>query len=218
MLARGEMQLRVIVPRNRVRRAIRLLLLVIGIACLGVFCYSYAYRTAFQLYEGWRFDHETAAAPVEESGAVSGQKTVSIPVVRRNVPRGDALGIIGRISVPRLHLSVMVEEGVDEATLGRAAGHIPGTALPGEAGNVGIAGHRDTLFRALRELHPHDAIEVTTHTGHYRYNVESLTIVDPSDVTVLQSDGSHTLTLVTCFPFQYIGNAPRRFIVRAVSQ
>jgi sortase A len=215
------MQLRVIVPRNRVRRAAQVLLLLIGVACLGIYGYSYAYRTAFQLYEGWRFDHDTETVPVQESsaGAPSEQKNISLPVVRRKVPRGEApMGIIGRISVPRLNLSVMVEEGVDDATLARAAGHIPGTALPGELGNVGIAGHRDTLFRALRELEPHDAIEVTTHSGHYRYNVESLTVVDPSDVTVLQSDGSHSLTLVTCFPFQFIGNAPRRFIVRAVSQ
>ena len=180
----------------------------------------YAYRTAFQLYESWRFDHDTVVVPAHKlsPGVASKQDTISLPVVHRTLAVADApIGVIGRISVPRLHLSVMVEEGVDDATLARAAGHIPGTALPGETGNVGIAGHRDTLFVALRDLQPHDAIEFTTHSGHYRYTVESLTIVDPSDITVLRSDGGRTLTLVTCFPFQYVGNAPRRFIVHAVS-
>jgi sortase A len=212
------MRLHIVVPRNRVRRATRLILLLFGTACLGIYGYSYAYRAAFQLYEGWRFDHDAALPPVQKlsPGATNAQKAVSLAVVRRTRPEA-AMGIIGRISVPRLHISVMVEEGVDEGTLARAAGHIPGTALPGELGNVGIAGHRDTLFRALRELQPHDAIEFTTHTGHFQYTVESLTVVDPSDVTVLESDGSHQLTLVTCFPFEFIGSAPRRFIVHAVS-
>jgi len=112
----------------------------------------------------------------------------------------------------------MVEEGLDALTLTRAVGHIPGTALPGEPGNVGIAGHRDTFFRALRDLQPQDEIDFTTHSGRYHYVVESLRIVEPDNVSVLKPDEGHTLTIVTCFPFEYIGKAPRRFIVRAVSE
>jgi sortase A len=112
----------------------------------------------------------------------------------------------------------MVEEGVDSGTLSRAIGHIPGTAFPGERGNVGIAGHRDTFLRALRDLHPNDKIDFTTRTGRFHYTVESLTVVEPTDVSVLKSTGRQALTIVTCFPFNYIGNAPRRFIVHAVSE
>jgi sortase A len=89
--------------------------------------------------------------------------------------------------------------------------------LPGETGNIGIAGHRDTFFRSLKDLKRRDKIDITTHSGRFHYTVESLTIVDPSDISVLKSMGGHSLTIVTCFPFQYVGNAPRRFIVHAVS-
>jgi sortase A len=126
--------------------------------------------------------------------------------------------VLGRISIPRLHLSAIVEEGVDEATLSRAVGHIPGTALPGEIGNMGIAGHRDTFFQKLKDLQPNDEIDFTTHSGRYHYTVESLTVVEPTDVSVLASKGGKILTIVTCFPFHYIGAAPRRFIVHAVAE
>lgn len=118
----------------------------------------------------------------------------------------------------RLRLSAIVEEGVDDKTLSRAVGHIPGTAFPGETGNVGIAGHRDTFFRALKDLQPQDKIDFTTRAGRFHYIVESLSVVEPDDVEVLKSTGGRVLTIVTCFPFQYIGNAPRRFIVHAVSR
>ena len=106
---------------------------------------------------------------------------------------------------------------MDERTLSRAVGHIPGSALPGEIGNVAIAGHRDTFFQELKDLKPNDKIDFTTHSGRFHYTVESLTVVDPSDTSVLQSKGGKILTIVTCFPFHYIGNAPRRFIVHAVA-
>jgi sortase A len=109
----------------------------------------------------------------------------------------------------------MVVEGVDDGDLKHAVGHIPGTALPGEDGNVGIAGHRDTFFRPLRSIRRKDTITLSTLQGTYRYRVISTKVVDPDDVEVLYPDGRDTLTLVTCFPFDYVGSAPRRFIVRA---
>ena len=124
-------------------------------------------------------------------------------------------GLIGDIVIPRLEVSVPVMEGVDDTTLRRAAGHLPGTRLPGEAGNIAIAAHRDTFFRPLRNIRQSDMITLTTRSGAYRYRVVSIKVVNPSDVSVLKSDGREILTLVTCFPFYFIGAAPKRFIVRA---
>jgi sortase A len=109
----------------------------------------------------------------------------------------------------------MVREGVDDGTLRRSVGHIPETPLPGQPGNVGLAGHRDTFFRQLHNVHKNDRIAIRTLNGEYDYVVDSLTVVKPSDVQVLASTGENVLTLVTCYPFNSIGHAPRRYIVRA---
>ena len=114
-------------------------------------------------------------------------------------------GLIGRLEIPRLGLSVMVVEGVGEGDLIRAVGHIPGTALPGRSGNSAIAGHRDTFFRPLRLIRPNDAIVLSTLDGTYRYRVVFTTVVAPDDVRVLKPTGRDSLTLVTCFPFYFIG-------------
>ena len=124
-------------------------------------------------------------------------------------------GLIGRIEIARLGLSVMVVEGDDGKTLRRAAGHVPGTALPGQPGNVGITGHRDTFFRPLRNIQLDDVITLTTLQGEYRYRVVSTEVVSPEDVAVLEPTGGEILTLVTCHPFYFVGAAPNRFIVRA---
>lgn len=126
-----------------------------------------------------------------------------------------ASGLLGRMEIPRLGVSMIVAEGTGEATLRRAGGHIAGTALPGHPGNIGIAGHRDTLFRPLRNIRQDDVITVTTLQGEYQYRVVSTKIVSPTDVTVLTSDRQEILTLVTCYPFYFVGPAPDRFIVRA---
>lgn len=131
-------------------------------------------------------------------------------------PRPKDGETVGRLEIPRLRLSVMVVEGVDQGDLRRAAGHIPGTALPGEPGNVGIAAHRDTFFRPLNSIRANDTIQFRTLSTAYRYRVVSTKIVKPSDVQVLRSTGDNSLTLVTCYPFQYVGSAPERFIVHAI--
>jgi len=124
-------------------------------------------------------------------------------------------GLIGRLEIPRIGVSVVVVEGTGGPVLRRAAGHIVGTGLPGRAGNVGIAAHRDTYFLPLRNIHPDDLITLTTEWGEYRYRVVSTKVVGPYDVAVLNPDGTEILTLVTCYPFNFVGAAPDRFIVRA---
>ena len=133
-------------------------------------------------------------------------------------PKGASIaadGLIGRIEIPRLLLSAVVVEGVDKITLRRAVGHIPGTALPGQAGNVGLAGHRDTFFRSLRDVKIKDEVQLSTLAGNFDYEVESLKVVNPDNVGVLAPLDHNVLTLVTCYPFYFVGPAPKRWIVRA---
>lgn len=134
------------------------------------------------------------------------------PAVKPPIHRGDA---IGELSIPRLHVSVMVFEGDDSGILKIGAGHIPGTALPPGDGNIGIAAHRDTFFRPLRVVRPQDVITLRTPAGTSRFAVTQTEIVPPSNVKVLDDAAGRDLTLVTCYPFSYIGHAPQRFIVHA---
>jgi sortase A len=128
---------------------------------------------------------------------------------------GPGEGLVGRLEIPSLGLSAIIAEGADGRTLGRAVGHLPETALPGASGNTVLAGHRDTFFRSLGGVRLGDTIRVTTPEGRFEYQVDEVSIVDPDDVGVLAPSATPTLTLITCFPFHYIGPAPRRFIVRA---
>jgi sortase A len=122
---------------------------------------------------------------------------------------------ISRLEIPRLGMSVLVAEGTTSRTLKVAAGHIRGTSYPDEPGNIGIAGHRDTFFRPLRGISTGDLIILTTPHQSFRYSVEWTKVVQPSDVAVLRSSLEPELTLVTCYPFKFVGAAPQRFIVRA---
>jgi sortase A len=127
----------------------------------------------------------------------------------------DTIEPIARLEIPAIDLSVMVLEGTDELTLNRAVGRIEGTAIPGEPGNFGIAGHRDSFFRGLKDLTKDDLVTVTTLSGEFQYRVDDIQIVKPTDLRVLKDSSSPTLTLVTCYPFYYVGDAPKRFIVKA---
>jgi sortase A len=142
------------------------------------------------------------------------EKIASLPTANALTEIG-ADGLVGRMEILRLGVSVVVVEGTGEPALRRAAGHIEGTALPGGPGNVGIAAHRDTFFRPLKDVQRGDVITVTTSRGQFRYSVVSTKVVKPSDVAVLNPDGTEILTLVTCYPFYFVGPAPSRFIVRA---
>jgi sortase A len=122
---------------------------------------------------------------------------------------------IGRLEIPGIGLSVVVLEGDDAHTLRLGAGQVPGTALPGEGGNMAIAAHRDTFFRPLRNIHTGAVIRFTTRNESLVYEVESTEIVTPSQVEVLNATAEPTLTLIACYPFFYLGSAPDRFVVRA---
>jgi sortase A len=140
---------------------------------------------------------------------------VAVPEPATVVTRLAKGSVIGRLEIPRVGVSAMVREGDDTATLRHAVGHIPDTELPGAVGNAGLAGHRDSFFRGLKDIRAGDEVTVTTPTGVVRYTVQRTTIVDPDDVSVLSPTSRPTLTLVTCYPFYYFGAAPRRFIVQA---
>lgn len=122
---------------------------------------------------------------------------------------------VGRIEIPRIGVAAFVRDGADEGTLSVAVGLVPGTARPGEAGNMVLAGHRDTFFRPLRKIRLNDRIRVVVPPHTYEYRVQSLRVVEPEETSVLASKGVEELTLVTCYPFRFIGSAPERFIVSA---
>jgi LPXTG-site transpeptidase (sortase) family protein len=128
---------------------------------------------------------------------------------------GTSRTSLGRIEIPTIGLAAMILEGTDARTLRRAVGHISGTPLPGQQGNVAITGHRDTFFRPLLKIRKDDEIRLTTLSGSYRYLVDSIKVVDPEDTEVLDNSDDAILTLVTCYPFYFVGPAPKRFIVRA---
>ena len=141
------------------------------------------------------------------------EKNATVTQVRPTIRRGD---VLGRIDIPRLGLSVAVLEGTNTRILRLGAGHIEGTPLPGKPGNSGIAGHRDTFFRSLKDIRKEDRIQLQTATKLVDYEVDWIKIVGPDDISVLQSSGDiSTLTLVTCYPFYLVGPAPKRFVVHA---
>jgi sortase A len=127
---------------------------------------------------------------------------------------GDTIEV-GMIEIPAVGLATRVLEGSDARILRLSVGHIPGTALPGPSGNVGLAGHRDTYFRSLRRIKAGDEIRLTTVAGTFKYRVVSLRVVLPSAIEVLNDTQQPTLTLVTCYPFDFVGAAPQRLIVHA---
>jgi sortase A len=123
--------------------------------------------------------------------------------------------VIGEVQVPRLGLSAIVVQGDSAANLRRAVGHLSKSALPGEWGNVALAGHRDTFFRPLRGIQVGDEIRFKTPARSFQYLVESIEVVGPSEMQVLAPSTGRDLTFITCFPFYYVGPAPKRFVVRA---
>ena len=149
---------------------------------------------------GWQGNLLQTSRPSDDPGSSS--------------PESD--GVLGRLEIPRLGVSLFVLEGTDQKTLQLGPGHIENTAFPGDAGNVAIAGHRDTHFRVLENVRKGDAIGIATSEGVFGYTVQWTKVVNPEDVYVLSPSARPELTLVTCFPFHYIGSAPKRFIVRAV--
>ncbi len=181
-------------------RVFQYFFLVAGIAILGYCAYAWLDARVYQRNEERSFEEMTHSAP---------------PRLPGKVPPPVPHAVLGKIDIQQVGISAMIAEGVDHGTLKRAVGHIPGTALPGEDGNIVLAAHRDTFFRPLRNIQKGDEIALTTWNGAFRYRVESIQVVGPDDVGVLQPTSLPTLTLVTCYPFYFVGSAPKRFIVRA---
>ena len=204
----------VAVPQKSLKKLLRWSqrgLLTCAMAMLGYCAFVVVDTGVFQERESRTFQRL-----LEHQHATGGESPQAKLLSPPKIPPASAMsGLIGRIEIARLGLSVMVIEGDDGKTLRRAAGHVPGTALPGQLGNVGISAHRDTFFRPLRNIQMDDVITLTTLQGEYRYRVVSTKVVSPQDVEVLDSTGGEVLTLVTCHPFYFVGAAPDRFIVRA---
>ena len=190
--------------KHRILRWASRVFFLTGCLALGFVALTYFDAELYQIYSGWQLDDPPSLGEV------------SLPTPRADLRVYAREGSpLSRIAIPRLGVSVVVSEGIKPHTLARAAGHIPGTAFPDEIGNVGIAGHRDTFFRKLGEIQADDVITLTTPEGSYEYAVEWSSVVTPSDVEVLEPSDTPLLTLVTCYPFTYVGPAPSRFIVRA---
>jgi len=182
-----------------------------AVLLLGYWGFAVGDAWIFQRRESRDLDRRLLDQRAASEGTPQPESSTSPKVV----PAAATDGLIGRIEIPRLLLSAVVVEGIDKTTLRRAIGHIRGTALPGQTGNVGVAGHRDTFFRGLKDLRTKDEIRFSTLSGNFKYVVESLIIVEPDNVGVLAPSSENVLTLVTCYPFSYIGTAPRRFVARA---
>jgi sortase A len=201
--------MKVTVPRRSIRRFLRWTQAVSLVTAVGLLGYC-----SIVWMDSWNFQAEASRA-FDQAHFQPASLPGSSPAATAGVPATAMNGLVGRMEIPRLGMSIVIAEGTTGRTLRRAAGHIAGTSLPGETGNIGISGHRDTFFRPLRNIAQDDVIMLTTLQGAYRYRVVSMKVVNPEDVTVLDSDGSEILTLVTCYPFYFVGPAPGRFIVRA---
>ena len=195
---------------------------VVGILALSYCATVLLERWLFQAYQTWRF--ERALKDAQTSARTIQQPALSpLPSqAEADRARAESFGIDGlvgsplaRIEISSIGLAAMIMEGIDGRALRHAVGHIPGTPLPGQQGNVALAGHRDTFFRGLRNIHKDDEITLTTLHGSYRYRVDSTQVVEPEDTEVLDATADDFLTLVTCYPFYFVGPAPKRFIVRA---
>lgn len=193
---------------TRLLRRLERLLIALAIALLGWTGYNLAEAHLYQALE----DRELDAILRGNTAGTTAVKVDAATTSRRLPPPGS---VLGRLEIPRLAVSTIVRAGTDARTLHLAVGHVPGTALPGDSGNVALAGHRDTFFRRLRDIRPSDRIRFVTPVGTFTYAVTRTSVVDPQDIWVLDDTNGAVLTLITCYPFTFVGSAPRRFIVRA---
>ncbi len=209
--------------RNSFLRWTRNVLLVFGVMALSYAGFTLLNAKLYQAYLTWQFQRALNGVAGPISSAESSDAPTPLTALTETdhaSPESPGADVregapLGRIEIGRIGLAAMILEGTDEATLHLAVGHIPGTPLPGQDGNVALAGHRDTFFRALRNIRQDDEITLTTLTGSYRYQVDSTRVVEPEEIEVLDNGSGDILTLVTCYPFSFVGSAPRRFIVRA---
>jgi sortase A len=218
-------------------------LIVLGLGGVGYYAYTLGDQYLYQAYQNWAFDQQIAGRPgVTFTDYLRERTPLGFVMANRATrapnppPPNSSPGVgplaegalLGRVGIARLGVSAIVREGVGVQTLSRAVGHIPSTSLPGQDGNFAIAAHRDTLFRALKDIQPGDLVTFQSAAVSYTYRVAATKIVTPSDVSVLRSDGGglipvkassqssdKLLTMITCYPFYYVGSAPKRFVVEA---
>ena len=200
-----------------------------GMLLVGIFVAAHLYAACFSNLAIWRMQAAEAKAMTQSVSAstgstrqVSNQQRVDFSLWGKTRIRAYLASLplkqdtpIAVLSIPRLALTAPVFNGTDDLTLDRGLGRVDGTDRPGGEHNLGIAGHRDGFFRGLKDIQQGDAIEVERPDGKDTYVVESTTIVDPSDVSVLEPGTKSSLTLITCYPFYFVGDAPSRFIVKA---
>lgn len=222
--------------RHGIVRLLQTAFLIVAFCGLAYYGYTLGNRYLYQAYENWAFDQEIAGheatvkdwimeitpladwlgyhVPAGKSLAPAQPSTTSVgPAAPPALPEGV---LMGRVEIPRLHLSAIVRQGVDHRTLATAVGHVPSTQGVGDIGNFAIAAHRDTLFRALKDIKIGDTVKFQAPDHVYTYQVISTQIVKPSNVSVLRPQGDQRLlTMITCYPFYYVGSAPKRFIVTA---
>jgi sortase A len=179
------------------------LFFVIGIALLAYVAAEWFHSRQKQAEGSRELDQILSNRPLTRSAA---------PPHETSLPDGS---LVGRLEIPSLRLSAIVFQGTGNHVLSEGVGHLDGSAIPGEPGNIVLAAHRDSYFRPLRNINPGDLIQVTTPSGIRTYKVDWTKIVAPTEVSVENPTPKPSLTLITCYPFYYVGHAPKRFIVRA---
>lgn len=210
---------------SRWTRKLEWLLLVAGLLMLGVYVGARIHRSVLSHAEVERFKAQVLVGKELDGGpeAVGKKPDFSLWSTKRIQAYEESLAshfapALALLRIQKINLEVPVLEGTDDLSLNRAVGHIAGTPKPGEDGNVGIAGHRDGFFRGLKDVSTGDSIEIVTPNGVDTYRVDEITVVDPTNVSVLGPRAKPSITLVTCYPFYFIGSAPQRYIVKATLQ
>ena len=212
-------------PSRTIRGLSRLerILLLLGILLVSAYVVNRVYSAIYSHASVQSFYAHQTSSPIvadDQSKWPSGVPDFRLWSVKRIRAYQASLAAnisppLGVLEISALQLRVPVLEGTDDLTLDRAVGHISGTAALGERGNIGIAGHRDGFFRGLKDIHVGETIDVHTQRGRSRYVVDEIQIVSPDDVSVLAPRAEPSLTLVTCYPFYFVGSAPSRYIVHA---
>jgi sortase A len=209
---------------------IQRLLFIVGVVLIGIYAVAYLHKEVLSRAQLRQFDGPRMHDVVEKREIVEtneAQRTKFVFKVdfrhwseKRIAEYEESLAQkldppLALLHISKVQLEVPVLEGTDDLTLNRGVGHIVGTARPGEEGNIGIAGHRDSFFRVLKDVEPGDTIDLVTPSRTERYTVDRIVLVRPDDVSVLRPRSVRSLTLVTCYPFYFIGSAPQRYIVQA---
>jgi sortase A len=219
--------------KKRLLRFFERFFLIAGLLVLGFYVSTKLYSYLYQKYTSYTFNRQLSRQPPSIKGFDEKEllrRMIHAPQIipddgkewensrlskykKSGIPTAGS--VLGRLEIPSVSLSVMLLQGTDEWTLNRAVGHIEGTPLPGQPGNLGTGGPRDGFFRCLKDIKQNSSITLTTLNGRYLYRVSSIDIVQPKDVEVLSPTKIPSLTLVTCYPFHYVGDAPKRYIVSA---